>query len=97
MGGEIVAMMAVGIPLAAVIGKTIVQPLINAWRPAGGDNSRVVMLEQRVALLERNQEQMEKSMTRLVEEADFLRQLQAPPPSSTPPPLPPSGPLPPQG
>jgi hypothetical protein len=77
--GVFIPIIALSIPLVAVIGKQIVQPLISSRGP-GGDDPRVRMLEKRVATLEDGLESMERSVARIAEVADFNRQLAAPPP-----------------
>jgi hypothetical protein len=77
--GAFIPIVALSIPLAAVIGKQIVQPLIHSRAlQAGGDDGRVKMLEQRVATREQSLETMERSVAQIAEVADFHRQLAAP-------------------
>ena len=91
MGDEIwvlVPLMALSIPLAAVVGRVVVKPIVDAitklpaMRPAEPANARqdeyVQALEDRVALLER-------SLTQVRDEQEFQRRLlteRAPAPSS---------------
>jgi hypothetical protein len=81
--GIFVPIIALSIPLTAVIGKSIIQPLLMHRGP-GGEDPRVRMLENRVAALEENLESMERSMARIAEVADFNRQLAAPAPARPP-------------
>lgn len=77
--GAFIPIVALSIPLAAVIGKQIVQPLIHSRAlQGGGDESRVKMLEQRVATLEQSLETMERSVAQIADVADFHRQLATP-------------------
>lgn len=78
---HLIPLVAVSIPFAAVVGKFIVQPLV-AGRGGAVENERVALLEQRVAQLEHTLEVTDHTVARLKEEADFLRQLAAPGPSS---------------
>jgi len=78
--GAFIPIVALSIPLAAVIGKQIVQPLIHSRALQGGDDGRVKMLEQRVATLEQSLETMERSVAQIADVADFHRQLATPAP-----------------
>lgn len=80
--GVFIPIIALSIPLAAVVGKQIVQPLLNSRALPGGDDRRVQMLEQRVAGLEQSLEAMEISMARIAEVAEFHNQLAAPAPAA---------------
>jgi hypothetical protein len=72
-----IPIIALCIPLAAVVGRSIIQPLIAARSPQT-DDRRVQMLEQRLALVEQSMEAMERSMGRIAEVAEFHRELAAP-------------------
>jgi hypothetical protein len=80
----LIPLAALCIPLTVVVGKYIVQPLAGVRNPQAGDDRRIQMLEQRLALMEQNVESMERSMARISEVADFHRELAAP--SAAPPP-----------
>lgn len=75
--GVLVPIFGVAIPLVVVIGKFIIEPLM-ASRRGGADAQRIAYLEQRVASLEQGMEGVERTVGRLTEENDFLRQLNAP-------------------
>ena len=82
--GVFIPIIALSIPLAAVVGKQIIQPLINSRAlPGAGDDRRVQMLEQRVASLEQSLESMETSMARIAEVAEFHNQLASPMPGAS--------------
>jgi hypothetical protein len=72
-----IPIVALSIPLAAVVGKFIVQPLVGARLPQPEDR-RIQMLEHRLALMEQSMEAMERSMGRIAEVAEFHRELAAP-------------------
>jgi hypothetical protein len=75
------ALIGVSIPLVVVFGKFIVEPIVRSRSVGGGESAeRVALLERRMAVMEQTIEGMERSMNRLVEEAEFHRQLAAPPP-----------------
>lgn len=75
--GLLIPIFGVSIPLVVVFGKFILEPLLAARR-ASPDAQRIAYLEQRVASLEQGMEGVERTVGRLTEENDFLRQLNAP-------------------
>lgn len=75
--GVLIPIFGVSIPLVVVFGKCILEPLL-ASRRAWPDAQRIAYLEQRVAALEQGMEGVERTVGRLTEENDFLRQLNAP-------------------
>ncbi len=77
--GVLIPIFGVSIPLVVVIGKFILEPLLAARRlGTGADAQRIAFLEARVQVLEHSLEGVERTMGRLTEENDFLRQLNAP-------------------
>ncbi|HET6232927.1 MAG TPA: hypothetical protein VFE05_22815 [Longimicrobiaceae bacterium] len=78
MYGVLVPIIAVSIPLVAVIGRTIVGPVLAAMERRDGSAPRIQALEQRIAMLEQNLSGMEQTVERLTEESDFHRRLAAP-------------------
>lgn len=81
--GVLIPLFGVSIPLVVVFGKFILQPMLAARLQAagGGASARVEALERRVMVLEHNLDATERTVERLREEADFLRQLAAPAPA----------------
>jgi hypothetical protein len=69
------ALILFGIPLMAVIGRTIVQPYLRYRERREGGSEQVRALEERVALLEQSLETTDRVVARLREERDFDRQL----------------------
>lgn len=79
------ALIGVSIPLVVVFGKFVVEPLARSFGRSSGESAeRIALLERRMAVMEQSIESMERSMGRLLEEAEFQRQLAAPPPSAGP-------------
>jgi hypothetical protein len=74
-----VPILGVSIPLVAVLGRTVVQPILQFIERRRGIGSDLEVLRERIALLEQSLEGVEGSLGRLEEEREFLRQLQAPP------------------
>jgi hypothetical protein len=75
----LIPIVALSIPLAAVVGRTIIQPLVEAitrlaevQRTAGGGLS-----QDRLAQLEARLEGIEKSLGRIEEEYEFRRLLES--------------------
>ncbi len=77
-----VPILGVSIPLVAVFGRTVVQPILQFIERRRGSGSDLEVLRERIALLEQSLEGVEGSLGRLEEEREFLRQLQAPRPVS---------------
>lgn len=72
------------IPIAGLTARFALKPMLDAlarYREMQGEGQRVAMLEQRLALIEEQQHGQERALARLTEEAEFRRQLDAPPAS----------------
>jgi hypothetical protein len=75
------------IPIAGLTARFALKPVIEAIttvRNGQLGDQRVAFLEQRLALVEEQLHSMERDHARLVEEADFRRQLESPMPRSLP-------------
>lgn len=67
------------IPIAGLTARFAVKPLIEAIslaREGQGASRELAVLEQRVALLEQQQQQLDSSVQRLAEKKEFDRQLE---------------------
>lgn len=78
--GELVPVIAVAIPLVVVLGKFVVEPLSRAImkaveRDRGGQE--LAPLSDRLSATEERLERIERSLTRLLEEQEFRRELQS--------------------
>jgi hypothetical protein len=74
VGGAIVLL-----PLAALTARFALKPLVEAFaRARGGEQAveRLALVEQRLALVEEQLHGLERDNARLLEEADFRRQLE---------------------
>jgi hypothetical protein len=79
--GELIPILGVSIPLVVVIGKFVIQPVLEAitkatQRPRVDEN--VAPIARRLAETEERLERMEQSLTRLLEEQEFRRELGMP-------------------
>ena len=75
------------IPIAGLTARFALKPVIEAiatFRSGQMGDQRVAYLEQRLALVEEQLHSMERDHARLLEEAEFRRQLEAPLPRSLP-------------
>ena len=73
--------MIVLIPVAGLTARIAIRPVLEALRAARGDQAsdkRASYLEQRIALLEEQYHALEREQQKLLEEAEFRRQLDAP-------------------
>lgn len=70
-----IPILGVSIPLVAVFGRTVVQPLLQFLERRQGTGRDLEVLRERVALLEQSMEGAEGLLGRLEEERNFLRQL----------------------
>jgi hypothetical protein len=80
----LIPLAAVSIPLVVVIGKFLVQPIVQAlskMTEAQESLGRGVADAQRIARLEDRLESIERSLRPLMEEREFQRQLHRPPPA----------------
>ncbi len=76
--GVFIPIIALGIPLVAVIGRFIVQPVIAAVLKHAEMQKTAVAMEpmaQRLAETEDRLERIERTMQRVIEEQEFQRQL----------------------
>jgi hypothetical protein len=84
----IMGMLVVLIPIAGFTARFAIRPITEAvarMREGGADKQVIEMLERRLALLEQEVHSLDgvrDDMTRLIEELEFQRQLQAPKPQS---------------
>jgi hypothetical protein len=87
MDGVLIPIIAVSIPLVAVIGRVIVQPIVNALARSN-DNQRLASSadsDQRLARMEAQLAMMEQSVARIAEAQDFQAKLLAGPAAPIPP------------
>lgn len=85
----IIPVMALSIPLIAVLGIAVrltINPLVKALAEfkqiqSGGSSQEMASLQRRLAAVEQHLETMDRSVGTLEAEADFRRQLEAPPTS----------------
>lgn len=73
-----IPVLAVSIPLVAVFGRTVVQPILTFLERRQGAVRELQAMRERIAFLEQNLEGVETSVARLQEEQEFRRQLEAP-------------------
>lgn len=69
---------AVIIPIAGITARFALKPVVEAFarlRESQGSGERQALTEQRLALLEEQLHALERDQARLLEEADFRRQL----------------------
>jgi len=74
----LIPVMGVSIPLVVVVGAFIVQPIVKAvsrMQEARGAAPAIGPLEQRLQATEERLAQMERQMSRMVEEQEFQRNL----------------------
>lgn len=79
--GELIPLAAIAVGAIAVVGRVIVQPIVQALIKLN-EQPRVppantAALEQRVSALEEQQQQLERSLDRVLQDRDFYLQLQA--------------------
>jgi hypothetical protein len=70
------------IPVAGLTARFALKPVLEAfarYREVQGEGQKVHLLEQRLALLEEQMHSQDRSLSRLLEDADFRRKLEAPP------------------
>ena len=73
-----IPVLGVSIPLVAVFGRTVVQPILTFLERRQGAARELQTMRERIAFLEQNLEGIETSVARLTEEQEFRRQLEAP-------------------
>jgi hypothetical protein len=72
---------AVLIPIVGITARFALKPVVEAFarlKESQGAGERQALMEQRIALLEEQLHAMERDQARLLEEADFRRQLGQP-------------------
>lgn len=72
---------AVILPIAGLTARFALKPMVEAFaklKGTQGAEQRVELLEQRLALLEEQFHSLERDNARLMEEAEFRRQLEGP-------------------
>ncbi|MDQ3556721.1 MAG: hypothetical protein M3409_08075 [Gemmatimonadota bacterium] len=70
------------IPVAGLTARFALKPVLEAlarYRELQGEGQKVHLLEQRLALLEEQMHSHDRSLSRVLEDADFRRKLEAPP------------------
>jgi hypothetical protein len=75
--------LAILIPIAGLTARFALKPVIEAithFRGAQVGDQRIAFMEQRINLLEEQLHAMEREQSRLVEDNDFRKQLEAPMP-----------------
>jgi hypothetical protein len=85
--GELVPLLALSIPVIVVLGKFVVEPLSRAIMKAverDRGSQELAPLAERLIATEERLERMERSLTRLLEEQEFRRELQSSQRSSRP-------------
>lgn len=76
----LIGLVAISIPLTAIVGRTIVGPIVKELgrlREAQGRPGASTELAERVALLERRLDELEIDLAPSLEKQEFDRQLQA--------------------
>lgn len=79
----LVAGTAVIIPILGITARFALKPVVEAFarlKESQGSGERQALMEQRLALLEEQLHAMAREQQRLLEEADFHRQLEGPRP-----------------
>ena len=77
--GELIPILGVSIPLVVVLGKFVIQPVVNAISKSmqsTGSDVNFAPIAQRLTDTEERLERIERSLTRLLEEQEFRRELQ---------------------
>lgn len=81
--GILIPIIALSIPLVAVIGGAIVKPIVKAISESNRtDDARVKQLAAQLEVAEERLERMERTLRRVEEAQDFHRQLARPPSDS---------------
>ena len=76
----LIPLMALSIPLAAVVGRVVIKPVVDAITQLSGAQAAsrsTAPIEQRLAATEERLASIERILTKVVEEQDFQRQLMA--------------------
>ena len=72
---------AIILPIAGLTARFALKPVVEAYaklKASQGSDQRVDVMEQRLSLLEEQLHALERDNARLLEEADFRRQLEGP-------------------
>jgi hypothetical protein len=81
----LIPIIALSIPLTAVVGAAIVKPIVKAITGTQkGPDPRVAQLSARLAATEERLEHVERALHRVEEAQDFHRQLAKPPGATAP-------------
>lgn len=81
LAGVIMGTLIVLIPIAGITIRFAMKPIteaVLAFRASQGRNEKVDLLEQRIALLEQQNESLESELERVVEAVRFHERLEAP-------------------
>jgi len=79
--GELIPLAGIAVAGIAVIGRVIVQPIVHALLKLSDERrvapQNVTDLERRLSALEAQNQQLERSLDRVLQDRDFYLQLQA--------------------